>query len=183
MAGKKKFEEDVGAARAGSASPFSLETIQHLVDLLERSTVSRISWRRGSERLVIQRGFPTAPVVVTAPTAPAVHTHAAPPLSAPASSGPRVSAPEPPPVPAAERPGVLVTSPFVGTFYRAPGPDQPVLAEIGSVVKKGQPICIIEAMKLMNEIESEVAGKVTEILAENAQPVEFGQALFRIEPL
>jgi acetyl-CoA carboxylase biotin carboxyl carrier protein len=180
MAGKKKFEEDVDAARAGSASPFSLETIQHLVEFLERSTVSRISWRRGSERLVIQRGFPSAPVVVSA-TAPAVHTHG--PLSAPASTGPRVSAPEPAPVTAAERPGVLVTSPFVGTFYRAPGPDQPVLAEIGSVVKKGQPICIIEAMKLMNEIESEVAGKVTEILAENAQPVEFGQALFRIEPL
>jgi len=97
--------------------------------------------------------------------------------------GPRVSAPEPPPPPVTERPGILVTSPFVGTFYRAAGPDQPVLVELGSVVKKGQPICIIEAMKLMNEIESEDAGKVTEILAENGQPVEFGQALFRIEPL
>ncbi len=85
--------------------------------------------------------------------------------------------------PAVEKAGILVTSPFVGTFYRAAGPDQPVLVDLGSVVKKGQPICIIEAMKLMNEIESEDAGKVTEILAENGQPVEFGQALFRIEPL
>jgi acetyl-CoA carboxylase biotin carboxyl carrier protein len=181
MAGKKK-SEDGGASDAGPSSPFSLETIQQLVELLERSSVSRISWRRGSERIVIQRGFPSGPTLVSAPAAPAVHTHLSP-LAAPASAGPRVSAPEPAPAPPAERPGVLVTSPFVGTFYRAPGPDQPVLVELGSVVKKGQPICIIEAMKLMNEIESEVAGKVTEILAENAQPVEFGQALFRIEPL
>ena len=94
-----------------------------------------------------------------------------------------MSAPEPAAAPAAEKPGVLVTSPFVGTFYRAAGPEQPHFVELGSVVKKGQAICIIEAMKLMNEIESEVAGKVTEILAENGQPVEFGQALFRIEPL
>jgi acetyl-CoA carboxylase biotin carboxyl carrier protein len=183
MAGKKKFEEDSGAARAGPGSPFSLDTIQQLVELLERSGVTRISWRRGSERVVIQRGFSSVPSGVSMPAAPAAHPHA--PSAAPAhgSAGPRVSAPEPTPAPVAERPGVLVTSPFVGTFYRAPGPDQPVLVELGSVVKKGQSICIIEAMKLMNEIESEVAGKVTEILAENAQPVEFGQALFRIEPL
>jgi acetyl-CoA carboxylase biotin carboxyl carrier protein len=182
MAGKKKFEEDSEAARAGQASPFSLETIQHLVELLERSGVSRISWRRGSERVVIQRGLPTA-AAVSVPFAPPAHPHAPTPAPAHGSAGPRVSAHEPTPAPLAERPGVLVTSPFVGTFYRAPGPDQPVLVELGTVVKKGQSICIIEAMKLMNEIESEVAGKVTEILAENAQPVEFGQALFRIEPL
>jgi acetyl-CoA carboxylase biotin carboxyl carrier protein len=70
----------------------------------------------------------------------------------------------------------------VGTFYRNPAPDQPPFAEVGQVVKKGQVLCIVEAMKLMNEIESEVSGKVAEILANNAQPVEFGQALFRIEP-
>jgi acetyl-CoA carboxylase biotin carboxyl carrier protein len=180
MAGKKKFEES-GVARPGTASPIGLETIQELVELLERSSVTRISWRRGSERVVIQRGFP--PGAAAAPTAhpPQPVAHA---VSSPSGSmGPRVSAPEPPPPPVTERPGILVTSPFVGTFYRAAGPDQPVLVELGSVVKKGQPICIIEAMKLMNEIESEDAGKVTEILAENGQPVEFGQALFRIEPL
>jgi acetyl-CoA carboxylase biotin carboxyl carrier protein len=183
MAGKKKFEEDSGAARPGPGSPIGLETIQHLVELLERSSVTRISWRRGSERLVIQRGPLVGHATASAPAphpaspvTPVVAPHAG-------STGPRVSAPEPAVVPFAEKPGVLVTSPFVGTFYRAAGPDQPVLVELGSVVKKGQPICIIEAMKLMNEIESEDAGKVTEILAENGQPVEFGQALFRIEPL
>lgn len=180
MAGKKKFEENSGAARAGPVSAFGLDTIQQLVELLERSSVSRISWRRGSERLVIQKGIPPSPAAAAVPHPGPAH----PPLAPVAgSTGPRVSAPEPTPAPAAERPGVLVTSPFVGTFYRAAGPEQPLFVELGSVVKKGQTICIIEAMKLMNEIESEVAGKITEILAENGQPVEFGQALFRIEPL
>ena len=84
--------------------------------------------------------------------------------------------------PAPEKKGHVITSPFVGTFYRTPAPDQPPFVEVGSSVRKGQTLCIIEAMKLMNEIESEVGGKVAEILVENAQPVEFGQALFRIEP-
>ncbi len=182
MAGNKKFEDDAEASRPAATSPFSLDTIQQLADLLERSSVTRISWRRGSERLVLQKGFPAAPVAPAAAHAP-VHPSAAA-ASHASSAGPRVSAPEPPPAaPAAERPGVLVTSPFVGTFYRAAAPDQPVFVELGSVVKKGQVLCIVEAMKLMNEIESEVAGKVTEILVENAQPVEFGQPLFRIEPL
>ncbi len=180
MAGKKKFEDDTEAARPAPTGPFSLETIQQLAELLERSSLSRISWRRGSERLVLQKGFPTGPVTHTAGSS---HGHGPANIPSPSvgSAGPRVSAPEPPA--ATERPGVLVTSPFVGTFYRAAGPDQPVFVELGSVVKKGQAICIIEAMKLMNEIESEVAGKVSEILAENGQAVEFGQALFRIEPL
>ncbi len=183
MAGKKKFEDDTETAHPKASSPFSLDTIQQLAELLERSSVSRISWRRGSERLVIQKSGVTLPGAV-ASASPAAHPPS-PAASHPASGGgPRMTAPElPPTAPAAAQPGVLVTSPFVGTFYRAAGPDQPVFVEMGTVVKKGQAICIIEAMKLMNEIESEVAGKVTEILAENGQPVEFGQALFRIEPL
>jgi acetyl-CoA carboxylase biotin carboxyl carrier protein len=182
MAGKKKFEEDSGAERAGSGASFGLDTIQQLVDLLERSSVTRLSWRRGSERLVIQKGFPPAPVAASVSHVSPANVPG-PPATAHSSTGPRVSAPEPAAPVAAEKAGVLVTSPFVGTFYRAAGPEQPLFVELGSVVKKGQAICIIEAMKLMNEIESEVAGKVTEILAENGQPVEFGQALFRIEPL
>ena len=74
-----------------------------------------------------------------------------------------------------------VTSPFVGTFYRAPSPDTPTFAEVGSVVRPGQTLCIVEAMKLMNEIESDRAGVVKAILVENGQPVEFGQPLFVIE--
>ena len=97
-------------------------------------------------------------------------------------------APLPPPAPAvekkAEKPaevGVLITSPFVGTFYRAPAPEAPPFVDIGQAVRKGQVVCIVEAMKLMNEIESEFDGKILEILVKNAEHVEYGQPLFRIE--
>lgn len=78
---------------------------------------------------------------------------------------------------------VEIKAPMVGTFYRAPSPEAPPYAEVGQVVEAGQVICIIEAMKLMNEIKSEIKGKILEILADNAEPVEFGQAMFLIEPL
>ena len=77
---------------------------------------------------------------------------------------------------------IKVTSPIVGTFYRSSSPDKPSYVEVGDTVKKGQVLCIIEAMKLMNEIESETAGKIVQILVENGQPVEYGQPLFVIEP-
>jgi len=78
---------------------------------------------------------------------------------------------------------ITVTAPIVGTFYRSPSPDAPPFVEVGTKVKKGQTLCIIEAMKLMNEIESEVDGVVVRILVENGQPVEYGEPLFLIEPL
>jgi acetyl-CoA carboxylase biotin carboxyl carrier protein len=77
--------------------------------------------------------------------------------------------------------GTLITSPFVGTFYRAPSPEAPAFADVGQSVRKGQVVCIVEAMKLMNEIESEFDGKILEILVKNAEHVEYGQPLFRIE--
>jgi acetyl-CoA carboxylase biotin carboxyl carrier protein len=76
-----------------------------------------------------------------------------------------------------------INSPMVGTFYRSPSPEAPPFVEIGQVVEVGQVVCIVEAMKLMNEIKSEVKGKILEILVDNAQPVEFGQALFIVEPV
>ncbi|MFH0791474.1 MAG: acetyl-CoA carboxylase biotin carboxyl carrier protein [Candidatus Omnitrophota bacterium] len=78
---------------------------------------------------------------------------------------------------------VEIKSPMVGTFYRAPAPESPPYVEVGQIIEQGQVICIIEAMKLMNEIKSEVKGKITEIIVENTEPVEFGQPLFLIEPL
>jgi acetyl-CoA carboxylase biotin carboxyl carrier protein len=77
--------------------------------------------------------------------------------------------------------GNLITSPFVGTFYRAPAPESPAFTDVGQAVRKGQVVCIVEAMKLMNEIESEFDGKVVEILVKNSEHVEYGQPLFRIE--
>jgi acetyl-CoA carboxylase biotin carboxyl carrier protein len=99
-------------------------------------------------------------------------------------AAPPLPPPPPPTVEKVEKPaesGVLLTSPFVGTFYRAPAPEAPPFVEAGQAVRKGQVMCIVEAMKLMNEIESEFDGKILDILVKNAEHVEYGQALFRIE--
>jgi len=88
----------------------------------------------------------------------------------------------PPSVPGSRSDLVEVTAPMVGTFYRAPGPEEPPFVDIGSKISVGQAVCILEAMKLMNELESEVSGEVVEILVENGTPVEFGQVLMRLKP-
>jgi acetyl-CoA carboxylase biotin carboxyl carrier protein len=159
---------------------FSLEDVKKLVQLLEKSDVTLIEWDKGSDKVVIQRGAVAAPVAV----APVPMVHAAP---VAAAIAPLAAAPAPAAAPkgeakAADKPGTLVTSPFVGTFYRAPSPESPPFVDVGAKVKKGQTLCIVEAMKLMNEIEAEQDGTVAEILVQNATPVEFGEALFRIVP-
>jgi acetyl-CoA carboxylase biotin carboxyl carrier protein len=111
-----------------------------------------------------------APVVAAAPAAPV----AAAPLTVAAALAPAAAA--------ESTSGKLVRSPMVGTFYRTAAPDKPAFVQVGDVVQVGQTLCIIEAMKLFNEIESDVAGKVVKILVENAKPVEFDQPLFEIEP-
>jgi acetyl-CoA carboxylase biotin carboxyl carrier protein len=163
-----------------SAPGFSLEDVKKLVQLLERSDVTLIEWEKGSDKVVIQRG-----AVAAAVAAPAPVFHAAPVAATVATLA---AAPAPAAAPAkadakpADKPGTLVTSPFVGTFYRAPSPESPPFVDVGQKVKKGQTLCIVEAMKLMNEIEAEQDGTVAEILVQNATPVEFGEALFRIVP-
>jgi acetyl-CoA carboxylase biotin carboxyl carrier protein len=112
-----------------------------------------------------------------APAAPAP----APAPAAPAASGAAPAA-APAPAPAAPSSTVDVKSPMVGTYYGAPEPGAKAYVSVGQQVKKGQVLCIIEAMKIMNEIESEVTGKVTEVLATDAHPVEYGQVLFRVDP-
>ena len=97
-------------------------------------------------------------------------------------ASPALSTP-PPSVPGSRSDLIEVTAPMVGTFYRAPGPEEPPFVEIGSTISVGQAVCILEAMKLMNELESEVSGEVTEILVENGTPVEFGQVLMRLKPV
>ena len=180
-----------GSARVeGNTTSLDVEALRQIVEILEASEVTRLVWQRGEERLFIRRGPVPAPTIVhAAPVTPSVSP--APVMAAPVMAAAPGVHHAPAPVaaaapaaaaPAAEKPGHAVTSPFVGTFYRTPAPDQPPFAEVGSVVKKGQVLCIVEAMKLMNEIEADVAGRVAEILVENGQPVEFGQALFRIEP-
>ncbi|MES1172226.1 MAG: acetyl-CoA carboxylase biotin carboxyl carrier protein [Bacteroidota bacterium] len=98
-------------------------------------------------------------------------------------SAPTIALAPPAPVENAAEPGTFVSSPFVGTFYRAPSPDSASFVEVGQKVKNGQVVCIVEAMKLMNEIEAEADGKVAEIMAKNGEHVEYGQGLIRLTPL
>jgi acetyl-CoA carboxylase biotin carboxyl carrier protein len=143
-----------------------LEKLSALLDLLALKDIAEFEHEENGVRLRIARGVKGAvPAAVTGAAAHIAMAAAA-------------LAPSPDP---ATRDYVDVTSPFVGSFYAAPSPDAPPFVEVGSVVRPGQTLCIIEAMKLMNEIESECAGTVVEIFAQNGKNVEFGQKLFRIK--
>jgi acetyl-CoA carboxylase biotin carboxyl carrier protein len=175
-----KLAERSRAQEAGGSAGFSLEDVKKLVALVEKSDVTHIAWQKGPEKVVIKRGN-SVPVPVAA-----VHAvpHAAPiaaPVPVALAPAPAGAAPKGEAKPA-DKPGVVVNSPFVGTFYRAPSPDSAPFVDLGTAVKKGQTLCIVEAMKLMNEIEAEVDGTVAEIFVQNATPVEFGEPLFRIVP-
>ncbi len=157
-----------------------LKEIRELLRLIERHDVWEFVLQRGDQKISFKRGSAPPPSVATTPRpAPVV----------PASPEPvSVSGTERAPGASAARGEVaagenqfIVTSPIVGTFYRSPSPEAAPYVEVGSVVGKGAVLCIVEAMKLMNEIECEVGGKVSAILVENAKPVEYGEPLFIIE--
>ena len=146
-----------------------LRKIKTLIQLLQESELAEIEIRDGEESVRLSR----ASTVTAAPAAPAVVVAAAP----PASPEP-VAAPEP--APPAQPEGEQVTSPMVGTFYAAPSPTSPAFVKVGDRVNAGDVLCVIEAMKTMNHIESEYSGEVAAVLVENSEPVEFGQPLFII---
>jgi acetyl-CoA carboxylase biotin carboxyl carrier protein len=175
-----QVERKEAAPRAvGGGAAFTLDEVKALVAVLEGTDVTSLVWDRSGHKISIRRGSAPAPVVGYAPASAPVAAPA--PAPAPAAA-PAAPAAAPAAAKAADKPGHVVTAPLVGTFYRAPSPDSPPFVEVGTTVKKGQTLCIVEAMKLMNEIEADVAGRVAEIFVQNAQPVEFGQPLFRIEP-
>jgi acetyl-CoA carboxylase biotin carboxyl carrier protein len=149
-----------------------IRKVKKLIELLEESGISEIEISEGEESVRISR-YPQPGTV----GAPMVTTISAP---APAASPPPAAADAAAAAPPAAR-GHQVTAPMVGTFYSGPAPGAKPFVEIGSEVKPGDTLCVIEAMKMMNQIESEVAGKVVSVLVENGNPVEFGQALFIIE--
>ncbi|PAC31997.1 acetyl-CoA carboxylase biotin carboxyl carrier protein [Flectobacillus sp. BAB-3569] len=154
--------------------------IQKLLDFIAQSTLDEVNIETSELKLSVKR-YGQAPVVqqVVATPAPVV---AAAPVAATAAAAPAAAAPAAPAAaPAAASNRVTIKSPMIGTFYRSSSPDSPSFVEIGSEVTKGKPVCIIEAMKLFNEIESEVSGRIVEVLVENATPVEFDQPLFVVE--
>jgi acetyl-CoA carboxylase biotin carboxyl carrier protein len=145
-----------------------LRKLKTLIDLVAESDIAELEVTEGESkvRIVKSSGIPQNQVVMMPPQG---MQHFAAPSAAPAA-----------PAVAAEPTGHVVKSPMVGTFYRSSAPGAPAFVEVGSTIKEGDTLCIIEAMKLLNEIDADVSGTVTKILVENGQPVEFGQPLFVI---
>ena len=156
-----------------------IKEIREILKLVERYGVQDFTLQKGDSRIRVRKGAVIeAPVPYQAAQPAPVQ---APPPAAQAPVAEPAAAVPPDETLAVGENQFLVTSPIVGTFYRAPSPESPPYVEVGSTVTKGAVMCIVEAMKIMNEIESEVSGKVSSILVENAQPVEYGQPLFIID--
>ncbi|RYU95198.1 acetyl-CoA carboxylase biotin carboxyl carrier protein [Emticicia agri] len=156
--------------------------IQKLIDFIAQSGLDEVNIETSELKLAIKRYSNVAPVAIQQAPAPVIQA----PVSAPT---PAAVAPVTQPAAPAEKPAaasasnlITIKSPMIGTFYRSAGPDKPFFVEVGDEVSSGKVVCIIEAMKLFNEIESEVSGKIVKILVDNASPVEFDQPLFLVEP-
>lgn len=163
-----------------------LNEIQDLIKFVSKSGVNEVELETKEVKIVIKTGKqnnsvvyqqapqqvvtvpPVQQITAAAPTAQPVNEAAAPPAAAGASTN--------------EAKYLTIKSPMIGTFYRSPGPDKPVFVNVGDVIEAGKPVCIIEAMKLFNEIESEIKGKIVKVLVNDASPVEYDQPLFLVDP-
>ena len=151
------------------------EQLHRLLEALADSDIQEFRLEGDDFRLEVRRNLPTQAVM--APVMPV------PSMAAPAVPNGDTASSSPPPAATATRSDLLdITAPMVGTFYRAPAPGEDPFVEIGTRIDVGQTVCILEAMKLMNELETEVSGEVVEILVDNGTPVEFGQVLMRVRP-
>jgi len=156
-----------------------LKEIQTLIKFISSSKVDEVAIEKKDFKIKIRRNIPATGKVVAAPAAP-VATAAPAPVAAPVAAAPAAVEPA---APAPANSGTEeIKSPMIGTFYRKSAPDKPLFVEVGDTIEKGQVICIIEAMKLFNEIEAEVSGKIVKVLVDDSQPVEYDQPLFLIEP-
>lgn len=154
-----------------------LKELQNFIRFVAKSGAQEVSLETDDFKITVKTGpdgvvYAQAPVVAAAPAVAAATVAAAP---APAAAAPAAPAED-------TSKYVTVTAPMIGTFYRKPSPDKPVFVNVGDTVKAGQTVCIIEAMKLFNEIECEVSGTVVKVLADDMKPVEYGQALFMVDP-
>ncbi|MBK6776410.1 MAG: acetyl-CoA carboxylase biotin carboxyl carrier protein [Flavobacteriales bacterium] len=156
----------------------NLTQIQELIKFVAKSGVSEVEIEQKDFKITIKTPAGKKEVQVLAAQAP-VYAPAPTPMAAAAPAP--ASAPTPV-APAADSKYITIKAPMIGTFYRSAGPGKPVFVSVGDEVKKGQPICIIEAMKLFNEIESDIAGKVVKVLVDDAKPVEYDQPLFLVDP-
>jgi acetyl-CoA carboxylase biotin carboxyl carrier protein len=162
-----------------------VEKLKAILEVLKNTDVTRLTWASGEETLDLRLGHPPAAtammqaIPMAAQAAGASQSVAASAASAPAPSPAAIAAAA---KAESDKKTFTVNSPFVGTFYRSASPDSPSFVDVGQTVKKGQVLCIVEAMKLMNEIEADQPGRLIEALVQNGSPVEYGEALFRFEP-
>ncbi len=156
-----------------------IKQIQDLIKFVSKSGVNEVSIEEKDFKITIKTNQEPTYVTASIPTA-----HAVPAAAAPAAPVAVAAAPAAQAAPAADDSSKYITikSPIIGTFYRSPGPDKPVFVNVGDEITSGKVICIVEAMKLFNEIESEVSGKIVKILVNDAQPVEYDQPLFLVDP-
>jgi acetyl-CoA carboxylase biotin carboxyl carrier protein len=155
--------------------------IQDLIKSINKSNISELTIEQKDFKITIRQKEDKV-VTIAAPVAPVVQAAHPLPVMAPAPAQAQAPAAEKPAAPAKDENLVTIKSPMIGTFYRRPSPDKPLFVEVGDDVQVGSVVCIIEAMKLFNEIESEVAGKIVKILVEDATPVEYDQPLFLVNP-
>ncbi|NDE84834.1 MAG: acetyl-CoA carboxylase biotin carboxyl carrier protein [Verrucomicrobia bacterium] len=157
-----------------------IKEIKAVIDLMRKNSLTEFEYEKDGTKIRIRRGpdgepqvFASSPSLIPTPAVLPIATG----LPLPATPAPAAAAPA-----AAQEKLPSINSPMVGTFYSSPAPDAPAYVEVGTVVNAETVVCIIEAMKVMNEIKAEMSGTITEILAENGKPVEFGKPLFRIKP-
>ncbi|WP_422106568.1 acetyl-CoA carboxylase biotin carboxyl carrier protein [Winogradskyella sp.] len=158
-----------------------LKEIQNLIKFVAKSGASEVKLEMDDVKITIRTGSDSDTTIVqqvpVQAAAPVVQQQAPAPVAAPTPEAPAASAPA-----SDDSKYVTVKSPIIGTFYRKPSPDKPVFVEVGTEVKEGDVLCVIEAMKLFNEIESEVSGKIVKVLVDDSSPVEFDQPLFLVDP-
>jgi acetyl-CoA carboxylase biotin carboxyl carrier protein len=154
--------------------------LRELLSVINQTDIAEFTLKSGEFELVVRKGMPLGDIAPPA-TIQAVSPPVAIAPTLPSSIAPVAPTPSPAPPRSSEK-FLEVISPMVGTFYRSPAPDEPPFVDVGDRIRPGQTVCIIEAMKLMNDLESEVAGEIVEILAKNGEPVEYGQVLMRVIP-
>ena len=155
-----------------------IKQIQELVKIINKTNISEISIEEQDLKITIKQKEEVVQTYVSAPQAPVYTQQPQPQVTAPASAPPAAKEE----APKAADNLITIKSPMIGTFYRRSGPDKAAFAEVGTEVEPGKVVCIIEAMKLFNEIESEVKGKVVKVLVEDSSPVEYDQPLFLVDP-
>lgn len=153
--------------------------IQELIKTINKSNISELTIEEGDFKITIRQemaqqivAMPQVPVQVATPIAAPAPVAAAPAQAAPAAAAP-----------AADANLITIKSPMIGTFYRSPSPDKPLFVNVGDEIKPGKVLCIVEAMKLFNEIESEVSGRIVKVMVDDSSPVEYDQPLFLVEPM